>query len=292
MSSGAFCVASRAGGADDLRVVRDAERVGRARRRLSETRRDAVDRADQSPDPVRRRDLQPDRLGGHEGPVGQEVVGDPARAAARSSAAAPAGRRRLELVEREAVERVHDGGHADPPGRDPAERPGLRAVGVDEVELARAQVLGELPQRLDVGPRIDCAARRPCGAARITFSPPSSARSKSGPSPGARIVRRVLRRGRPPSASRSMIPPEPAMKFALTCATRSGRTGANDTSTSPTASTMRVTEGPSTGGTCLPTLLGTMTSRQSTVGPSRFFRSVAAEDVTRRCGAGRRRSWR
>src|SRR5215213_7014805 len=118
---------------------------------------DAVDRADQRADPVGRRDLQADRFGGDEGAVGEKPVGDPAEPSLDGQQRPPR-ERRLELVEREAVDAMDDGGHAGAPRHQSADHTRFRAVGVDDVEAARGQVLAELAQRVELRAQADAAA--------------------------------------------------------------------------------------------------------------------------------------
>ena len=120
--------------------------------------RNCIDGADESPDAVRGSDLQPDCLGSHHRAVGEEVVGDPGEPPLDRPQHA-ASQRRLEFVEREAVERVHDCRHADLSRCQPADQTGSPCMCVNEIEVSGAQVRRELTNCLDVRPRIDAAAR-------------------------------------------------------------------------------------------------------------------------------------
>ena len=133
MSRGAFWTARRA--AVPTTFAGNPEQVTGFAASCLGKGRDAVDGTDDGTDALRRSDLQPDRFGGHERSVGEEIVRDPAQPSFEGLKGSP-NDPRLEFVEREPVEGVDDrtashavGGHPTDPSR-PAR------MGVDEIELA------------------------------------------------------------------------------------------------------------------------------------------------------------
>ncbi len=97
-------------------------------------------------------------------------------------------------VEVVAVERVDDGGHAGPPRRDPAERPRLRGVRVDDVGALGREERADPPQRPRVGEGADAAPRGP-------------ARGRRGrPRARGRPCRRPRRRGTSPASTGPSMP--------------------------------------------------------------------------------------
>ena len=96
--------------------------------------RDGVDRADQRADSVGRSELQAHGFGRDDRTVGEEVVGD-SRQPPLDRAERATHEGRLELVERETVERVNDGGHVYAPRGDPAEGARPPCVCVNEIVI-------------------------------------------------------------------------------------------------------------------------------------------------------------
>ena len=113
-----------------------------------------VDGRIDDPHPLGRRDAPPYRLG-RDGPAhGQEHVGSPPEVTLDADVGAAAGPG-LELVEREAVERVHHARRASSFRGQPAQGTGLRAVRVDYVVARLRQVVGQQVQAPEILPGRD-----------------------------------------------------------------------------------------------------------------------------------------
>ena len=112
-----------------------------------------LDRRIDDPDPLGHGDAAPDRLRCHRAADGEEDIGAAAEVALDADIRRAPGPG-LELMEREAVEGVHDMRRPGPLRRQPAQRACLGTEGVDNVVAAACQLRGEHAQ----GPVI--AARR------------------------------------------------------------------------------------------------------------------------------------
>ena len=110
-------------------------------------------------DPLGRDQLSPDGFGGDRVAHAQAHVGDPAQPPL-DRYVGPAPGCRLELVEREAVEGVHDPRNPGPVRGQPADGSGLRAVGVHHVELPLPEDLLEPSERRQIAARGDHLAQR------------------------------------------------------------------------------------------------------------------------------------
>ena len=105
------------------------------------------------PDPARQ------HIAAHALGDGDERAGPPAEQALRLHHQ-PRRERREVPVEDVPVVRVHDDGHAAQRGRDPADRAGLRRVGMDDVRAKRTDEPDQRPERRPVTPAADIAPER------------------------------------------------------------------------------------------------------------------------------------